>query len=71
MAEVCASTKETIRVNQEDMPIELVRSRFLKLDMAHIAYVLDYLSRNATPVGNIRGYMLSVLYNAPMTIGHY
>lgn len=71
MAEVCASTKETIRVNQEYMPIELVRSRFLKLDMAHIAYVLDYLSRNATPVGNIRGYMLSVLYNAPMTIGHY
>ena len=71
MAEVCASTKETIRVNQEDIPIELVRSRFLKLDMAHIAYVLDYLSRNATPVGNIRGYMLSVLYNAPITIGHY
>lgn len=71
MAEVCASTKKTLRVNQEDMPIELVRSRFLKLDMSHIAYVLDFLSRNATPVGNIRGYTLSVLYNAPMTMGHY
>lgn len=71
MAEVCASAKEMVRVNQEDMPIELVRSRFLKLDMAHIAYVLDYLSQNATPVGNIRGYTLSVLYNAPMSMGHY
>ena len=71
MAEVCASAKETIRVNQEDMPVELVRSRFLKLDMTHIAYVLDYLSQNATPVGNIRGYMLSMLYNAPMTMGQY
>lgn len=71
MAEVCASAKETIRVNQEDMPVELVRSRFLKLDMTHIAYVLDYLSQNTTPVGNIRGYMLSMLYNAPMTMGQY
>ena len=53
------------------MPVELVRSRFLKLDMTHIAYVLDYLSQNATPVGNIRGYMLSMLYNAPMTMGQY
>lgn len=71
MAEVCASTKETVRVNQEDIPIELVRSRFLKLDMAHIAYVLDYLSQNTVLVGNVRGYTLSVLYNAPISMGQY
>lgn len=71
MAEVCASTRETIRVNQEELPAELVRSRFLKLDMTHIAYALDVLTHAAAPVGNVRGYLLSVLYNAPTVMEQY
>lgn len=71
MAEACSSTRKCVRVNREDLPTELVRSRLLKLDMAHIAYALDFLSHNSTPVGNIRAYTLSVLYNAPTTMGQY
>ena len=71
MAEVCASSKETIRVNQEELPAELVRSRLLKLDMTHIAYALDMLAHTTAPVGNVRGYMLSVLYNAPTVMEQY
>lgn len=71
MAEVCASSRETIRVNQEELPTEQVRSRLLKLDMTHIAYALDVLTHAAAPVGNVRGYLLSVLYNAPTVMEQY
>ena len=71
MVEVCCTRRETVRVNQEDIPADVVRSRFLKLDREHILYVMEAMQRNTTQVANIRGYTLSALYNAPVTIGHY
>ena len=72
IVETCCSRREYIRVNQEDMPRDLVKSRLLKLDKEHIAYVMDCLSKNTTLVGNIKAYTLSALYNAPITISqHY
>ena len=71
MAEACCSTRKAIRINQEDMPVETVQSRFLSLDSEHIRYVMDCLDRNTTAVGNIRAYILSALYNAPVTISQY
>ena len=71
MAETCASRREYIRVNGEDVPIELVRKRFLKLDGEHIHYVMDSLRQNTAQVVNIRAYTLAALYNAPVTISQY
>ena len=72
IVETCCSRREYIRVNQEDMPRDLVKNRLLKLDKEHITYVMDCLSKNTTLVGNIKAYTLSALYNAPITISqHY
>ena len=71
MVEVCCTRRETVRVNQEDIPTTVVRSRFLKLDREHILYVMEAMQRNTTQVANIRAYTLSALYNAPVTIGQY
>lgn len=71
MAETCSGTRETVRINQEDLPADLVRSRPLSLDMTHIVYVQDFMSQNKTPVRNIRAYTLSVLYNAPTAMDQY
>ena len=71
MAETCASRREYIRVNGEDVPAELVRKRFLKLDGEHIRYVMDSLRQNTTQVVNIRAYILAALYNALATISQY
>lgn len=71
MVEVCCTQRETVRVNQEDIPAAVVRSRFLKLDREHILYVMEAMQRNTTQIANIRSYTLSVLYNAPVTIGQY
>lgn len=71
MTETVCSGRKTIRINQEDMPAEIVRGRLLKLDSEHIRYVMDCLNKNTTLVGNIRAYTLSALFNAPVTISQY
>lgn len=71
MTEICCSTRKAIRINQEDMPTEAVQSRLLSLDSEHIRYVMECLDHNTTAVGNIRAYILSALYNAPVTISQY
>ena len=72
MVEVCCTRKRSVRINQEEIPTDVVRSCFLKLDREHILYVMESLRQNTTRIGNIRAYTLSALYNAPATIGqHY
>lgn len=71
-AEVLCSTKPTVRVNQEDIPREQVADRLLGLDFTHIDYVLDQIHANKKPIHNMYSYMLTLLYNAPLTIdAHY
>lgn len=67
---VC-STKKTIRVAGSDYPTEVIKSRLLKLNAEHIRFVFDCLKENTTKIRNIRQYLLTTLYNAPITIGNY
>ena len=71
MLDAICSTSPTIRINGEDMPQAVVKSRFLKLDSSHIEYVLDSMLQNTTKVRNIRAYLLTSLYNAPTTLSSY
>lgn len=67
---VC-SKRKTIRIAGDDKPLEVVKSRFMKLDYSHISYVLSCLKENSTQVRNIKQYLLAALYNAPLTISNY
>ncbi len=71
MLDTVCSRKTELFVNGEAMPIEVVKSRLLKLNFSHIQYVIGCMERNTTQVRNIRQYMLTTLYNAPATISHY
>ena len=71
IVETVCSNKKYIRVAGTDYPAEIVRSRFLKLDMEHIKFVFDCLRENTTKIRNIKQYLLTTLYNAPTTIGSY
>lgn len=71
MLDVVCSTKITVRVNGEDLPHEVVKSRFLKLNHEHIDYVLTALQKNTSEVRNIRAYLITALYNAPTTNNSY
>ncbi len=71
LVEICTSKKKTIRIARDDKPTEMVKSRLMKLDTSHIEYVLDCLKENTTDVRDIKQYLLTMLYNAPVTIGPY
>lgn len=71
MLDVVCSSNPTIRANGGDIPQEVVKSVFLKLDSDHIDYVLDSLKKNTSDVRNIRAYLITTLYNAPNTIDSY
>lgn len=71
MLDVICSTKQTIRVNKEEVPNAAVKSRFLKLTHGHIEYVLLAMKRNTSAVGNIRSYLITTLYNAPTTMDSF
>ena len=71
MAEVCCSRKDFIRISGEEMAAGVVKSRFLKLNHEHIAYVLESMNQNTTLIRNIKAYTLAALYNAPVTISQY
>ncbi len=67
---VCVKRK-TIRINGEDYPYELVKSRFLKLNSSHMEYVMERMKDTVTKITNIRAYLITTLYNAPSTMSHY
>lgn len=71
MIEVHTSRRPFLRINGEGVPVELVKERLLKLDSGHIEYVMKCLDENTASIGNIRSYMLSALFNAPVTISQY
>jgi len=67
---VCVKRK-TIRINGEDYPYEIVKSRFLKLNSSHVEYVMGCMKGTVTKITNIRAYLITALYNAPSTMSHY
>ena len=71
MLDVVCSTAPTIRINGEDMPQQVVKSRILKLNSSHIEYVLEAMNKNPSDIRNIRAYLLTALYNASLTIDNY
>ena len=71
MVEIIAVKQPVIRINKYDFPYEVVRSRFEKIDFHTMEYVLECLRNNTTKVRNIRSYMLTTLYNAPVTCSNY
>lgn len=71
MLDAICSTSPTIRINGEDMPQPVVKSRLLKLDGGHIEYVFQAMKDCPSDIRNIRAYLLTALYNASLTIGNY
>lgn len=67
---VCTKRK-LIRIASDDKPAEVVKSKFMKLQSDHIAFVLDCFKENTTDVRNVKQYLLAAIYNAPLTIDSY
>lgn len=60
--------KADIRINRRMIAYETVKEQFLSLQKEHINYVLLVLDENKKKITNLRAYLLSLLYNAPVNI---
>ena len=67
ITETVETTHKTIRIRGEDLPSEVVKSRFLELDDSHVRHVLEEFSKVTHNVRNPRNYLLTALYNAPLS----
>ena len=65
---VRCTTQKSIRINGMDMDTEIVRSMYSKLNSEHIMYVLDCLKANSAKITARQNYLLTALYNAPISM---
>ena len=68
---VLCSTAPDMKIGSETIPTPKVQARFRRLRFEHAAYVLDALENTTSEIKNIKAYLLTALYNAPLTIGPY
>lgn len=71
MADAVCSTAIYVKIGGDKIPKSDVVRRFAGLDYSHIEYVIESLHKSNTPIRNVKSYLLTALYNAPLTIGQY
>ena len=71
ICDVVCVPRKTIRISKCEMFYDIVKTQFLKLNRSHIEYVMEKLDENTNKIRNIKAYLLTALYNAPMTINSY
>jgi len=71
MVDVICSNEEYIRINKQEYPHEVVKSRFLKIDSSHIEYINFALKNNTSNVRNIRAFLITTIYRAPETTDNW
>ena len=71
MVDMFISTDPMCRINGTDVSRELVCKRLLEIDDSHVEYVFECVDHTSKRIINPKAYLLSALYNAPMTIEHY
>lgn len=63
IVDTCSSNNQWIMISGSKRPLEVVKSRFMRLNKNHIEYVLKCLSNNTEEIQDMRHYLLATLYN--------
>ena len=71
MVDVVCSKEPFIRINKQDYPHEVVKSRFLKIDASHIEYINFALRENTSNVRNIRAFLITTIYRSLETTDNW
>lgn len=70
IVDVKCSNLKTMRIGQEEKPIEVVKSQFHKLRLQHVEQVIENLDNNVSKIRNFKPYIITSLYNSLFTL-HY
>ena len=68
IVETVQNRSPTQRLGINVFPADLVRSRLMQLTSEHIRYVLESLRTHSTSIRNPKKYLLTMLFNAPVTM---
>ncbi len=71
IVETVVGKGDSMSISGQTYPRELVKAKFLKLNMSHVEYIMDCLLKNTTKVRNIKAYLLATLFNAGSTMSSY
>lgn len=72
IVDINLSEKEFTIVNGIPKPTSEVRKMFERIDIECVKYVLNSFASTASYIANIRAYIITALYNAPLTMDvHY
>ena len=58
------SDSSLIRINQQNISVEVVKERFKKVRYEHIDYILMVLNDFTGSIRNIRNFMLTTIFNS-------
>ena len=68
IVETIQNQKSVQRLGVNIFPADLVRNRMMQLTSEHIRYVLESLQTHNTGIRNLKKYLLTMLFNAPITM---
>lgn len=71
LADIYISGKDTYKISGENIPVNEVQNRIRVLNIQHIEYIMECINRNTREIRKPDNYLLTSLYNAPITIGLY
>ena len=67
IVEVNMSRRNTHNVNGEPVDADLVKARFGSINAGMIRTILDRIKVSIVPVGNMKAYLITILFNTPAT----
>lgn len=71
LVDTICTARTSFTFGGEKRPASVVKSRLLDLDRWHVEYVLETMGQGDSPIRNVRNYLLTALYNAPLTMENY
>ena len=71
LVDTVCTARTSFTFGGEKRPASVVKSRLLDLDRWHVEYVLETMGKGDSPIRNVRNYLLTALYNAPLTMENY
>lgn len=72
IVDVFVNNYERIKINNGEISGENLKTILLKVNMSHVSYTIDVIKSYPTKITNMRNFILSVLYNAVLTLDvHY
>ena len=63
--------EKKIHIAKSELPASQVKERFRSLNHFHIDYVLECIKKNTKKISSVKNYLLTTLYNAPLTMDTY